>query len=316
MKKLSITIIVLFIAFTSALIAQDLNDAGMAYNEGAEMSKEGNMLEALASFKECASICEELGEEGVEWKQKAETQICNLYIKMGLDIYKAKKYDSAIVCFTESAKYADLIDNAETSAKVSNYLAAAYTGKGNSLLSKKKYEEAIVEYNKAIEHKASYTKAYYGLVLGYSKTGDASKMEESIAGVLTLTTDEKLITKTKTAASKYYLKATASALKDEDYQLASEMSNKCIEYNDTDPNAYYYLALSSNNIENYDAAQQAALHGLSIDQEDKSNLYFELARAYEAKGETEQACSTYEKVKTGPNTQAAIYQRTQVLKCN
>jgi len=315
MKKLSTIIIVFLITITSGLLAQNLNSAGKAYNEGIELGKEGKSLEALASYKECVGICDELGEEGADLKLKSETQICNLYMKMGLDIYKSKKYDSAISCFTESVKYAEIIDNPETVAKINNYFAATYTAKGNSLLSSKKYEKAIVEYNKALEYKSGYAKAYYGLVLGYSKTDDAVMMEESVNKVLELSKDEKLIGKAKNAASNYYLKASTAALKDENYRVASMMSNKCIEYNDTNPNAYYYLALSSNNTENYDAALQAGLKGLSLEQEDKSNLYFELGRTYEAKGDSEKACNAYKNVTTGPNTQAAVYQRTQVLKC-
>ncbi|MCK4570061.1 MAG: tetratricopeptide repeat protein [Bacteroidales bacterium] len=316
MKKLTIILTVLFVTISMGLTAQNLNSAGKAYNKGIELNKEGNTLEAIGSYQKCADICAKLGEIGEGLKINAETQICKLYMNMGTDIFKAKDYDSAIGCFTQSAKYAELINDASTTAKINNYFAVAYTGKGNTFFKTKKYKDAIENYKQAVEYNPEYTKAYYGLVLSYSKTDDSGMLEESVKKIFELSNDEQLLTKTKTIAAKYYLKMSGNAIRTENYNVASMMATKSIQYNDTETTAFYYLALARNSQENWEMAKKSALKGITFDQEDKSNLYFELGRAYEGLGDTEKACEAYSNVTGGPNKEGALYQRGQVLHCN
>jgi len=316
MKKLAIILTVFFVTITMGLTAQNLNSAGKAYNKGIEFSKEGNTSGAIESYQKCADICSELGEVGEGLKIKAETQICNIYMKMGVEKFKAKNYDSAIILFTESDKYAKLIDDPSTTAKLNSYFAASYTGSGNSLYKGKKYKAAVENYNKAIEYNPEYPKAWYGLVLGYSKLDESGMLEESVKKVQEYSPDEQLKTKAKLAAGKYFLKVCGEALQEENYSIATMMADRSIQYNNEDPTTFYYLALASNGQANWGNAQKAAMKAISFEQEDQSNYYFELGRAYEGQGDTEKACEAYSGVTEGPNTEAAKFQRNQVLHCN
>jgi len=316
MKKLAIILTVFFVTITMGLTAQNLNSAGKAYNKGIEFSKEGNTSGAIESYQKCADICSELGEVGEGLKIKAETQICNIYMKMGVEKFKAKNYDSAIILFTESDKYAKLIDDPSTTAKLNSYFAASYTGSGNSLYKGKKYKAAVENYNKAIEYNPEYPKAWYGLVLGYSKLDESGMLEESVKKVQEYSPDEQLKTKAKLAAGKYFLKVCGEALQEENYSIATMMADRSIQYNNEDPTVFYYLALASNGQANWANAQKAAMKAISFEQEDQSNYYFELGRAYEGQGDTEKACEAYSGVTEGPNTEAAKFQRNQVLHCN
>ena len=316
MKKLSIILTVFFVTITMGLTAQNLNSAGKAYNKGIELAQEGNTQGAIESYQKCADICSELGEVGEGLKVKAETQICNIYIKMGVEKFKVKNYDSAIILFTESDKYAQLIDDPSTTAKLNSYFAASYTGSGNALYKTKKYKKAVENYNKAIEYNPEYPKAWYGLVLGYSKLDESGMLEESVKKVEEYSSDEQLKTKAKLAAGKYFLKVCGDAIQEENYSIATMMADRSIQYNNEDPTAFYYLALASNAQANWVNAQKAAMKALTFEQEDQSNYYFELGRAYEGQGDTEKACEAYSNVTEGPNTEAANYQRHQVLHCN
>lgn len=317
MKKLNYLLAALFLSLvmTAEMSAQDLNAAGKALNKGIELSGEGDIEGAIASYTDCINIASELGEEGAELKTKASTQVASLYMKMGADLYKAKNFESAINAFANSARYADLAGNEELAGKARNYFAITYTGEGNTLLRTKKYEQAIESYKKALEHDPDFVKALYGLSLGYSKTDEGGKMEESVARIIEISDDEKTISKSKTIASKYFLKVCVDAIKEENYNVASMMATKSIEYDEKESSAYYYLALSNNANKNWQQAQQAALKGLGFEEKDKSNLYFELGRAYEGMGDATNACDSYAKVASGPNMEAAKYQREQVLKC-
>ena len=316
MKKLTIILTVFFVTITMGLTAQNLKVAEKAYNSGKELKAEGDFLEAIESFEKCAGICAELGEAGEGLKLYAETKICNIYMDMGVEKFKVKNYDSAIILFTESDKYAQLIDDPSTTAKINSYFAASYTGSGNALYKTKKYKKAVENYNKAIEYNPEYPKAWYGLVLGYSKLDESGMLEESVKNVMEYSTDDKLKNKAKIAAGKYFLKSCTNALEEEQYNIAIAMADRSISYNNTDPNTFYYLAVASNGNKNWGNAQKAAMKAISFEQEDQSNYYFELGRAYEGQGDTEKACEAYSNVTEGPNTEGANYQRHQVLHCN
>jgi len=316
MKKLTIILTVLFMAASSGLMAQNLNSAGKSYNKGIELSKEGDVLGAIKAYEKCASICAELGEVGEGLKMNAETQICNLYMNMGVEKFKAKDYDSALIHFTASDQYAKLIDDGSTTIKLNGYYAATYTGKGNELYKSTKFAKSIEQYNKALEYNPEYDNAHYGLVLAYSKMDDSGMLEESVKNVMAYSTDDNLKAKANIAASKYFLRSCGKALEEENYKIATMMANQSISYNQDDPAAFYYLALASNAQQDWGNAQKAALKAISFEEEDKANYYFELGRAYQGAGDTEKACEAFANVTKGPNKDGAQYQRSVVLKCN
>jgi tetratricopeptide (TPR) repeat protein len=315
MKNL-IIISILLITVTSGLMGQNLNSAGKAYNNAIELAQEGKIQKAIESYEKCADICAQLGEVGEGLKLQAETKICNLNLNTGIEKYKAKSYDSAIIMFTEAAKYAEIIDDAPTTTNINTYMAGALTGIGDGYYEKNKYKTAVENYNEALKYNSSFDKAYYGLTLCSIKIEDDGLLEESVNKVMEFGTDVILVNKAKLAAANYYLKLTEDAIRKDNYKIASSMASKTVLYNNADPAGYYYLALSLNEQENWSGAQRAAQVGTTIGQDDKSNIYFELGRAYAGLEDNEKACEAYGNVTDGQHKQAAIYQRTKVLKCN
>ena len=301
--------------FATGLLAQNLNSAGKAYNKGIELAAEGKTMEAIESYQKCAEICAELGEVGEGLKIKAETQVTNLYMNMGVEKLKAKKYDSAVFLLTETKVYADKLDDPATTDKLNNYFAAAYTGKGIELYKTKKYKKAADEYNKALEFNPEYGSAHYYLVLTYSKLDDSGMLEESVNNVMKYSTKEDQKTKANLAAGSYYLKSAHNAVKDEEYKIATAMAEKSLMYNPDNAQTFYLLALAYNEQENWANAVKAAEKSVSYEGEDKSSYYFELGRAYEGMEDKEKACEAYGKVTKGPNKDAAEYQRVNVLRC-
>ena len=128
--------------------------------------------------------------------------------------------------------------------------------------------------------------------------------------------DDKVVAKSKGVAAKYFLSLSNEAVQKENYKEAAMMATKSIGYDYENPVAYYVQALSYNNFSSYAEAIKAVEGGLKAAGGDDSNLYFELGRAYEGKGDTQKACEAYGKVTDGPNVDAAIYQRSTVLNCN
>jgi len=316
MKKLTIILALFFMTVTTGLMAQNLNAAGKSYNKGIELSQAGDVTGAIESYEKCAEICAELGEVGEGLKLNAEKQICNLYMNMGVEKFKVKNYDSAIILFTESDKYAKLIDDASTTTKLNNYFAASYTGQGNALYKKTKFSKSTESYKKALEFNPEYPNAHYGMLLAYSKLDDSGMVEESIAKIQEYSSDEKLKTKANIAGGKFFLKICAEAIQEEEFNIASMSANKSIQYYKEDPRAFYYLSMAYIGKQDWVNAQKAALKAISFEDKNIANYYFELGRAYEGAGENEKACEAYANVTDGPNKDVATYQRNTVLKCN
>lgn len=316
MKNLTIILTVIIMAFSGGLVAQDLNAAGEAYNDGIGFAKENQLMEAIESYQDCADICKELGEVGEGLKVKAETQISSIYLKLGIDAYKAKTFDTAISLFELSADYANIIGKPGSVAKANNYIAVCHAAGGNALIKEKKYADAIGKFKTSLEYNPQFFKAYYGMAICYSKTDSTEALESSVKKVIELGEEDKTVQKAENLAAKYFLKLSGNAIQKENYREASMMAKRSIEYNYLEPTAFYYQALSNNYMGNFDEAITAVQLGIKAKPEDESNLQFELGRAYEGKADNTKACEAYAKVVSGPNVDAAAYQRTTVLGCN
>ncbi len=315
MKKLTIVLTALFMVLSLAMSAQDLNDAGKAYNKGIELAKDNKTMEAIASYQKCADISSELGDLGEGLKIKAENQISALYMKLGIDAFKAKEHDTAVSLFKLSKEYADLNKDKDQSEKATDLIATTYYAKGNDLVKSKQYENAIPVYQQSLEYSPEYFKSYYGLAICYSKTEDTQALEAAVDNVIKFGGEDDVVEKARSIAATHFLNLSGKALQAGSNGEAAMMAKKCIQYDYMQSLAYYYQATAQNNLKNYDEAIAAATTGMKAEQDDKSNLYFELGRAYEGKGDAQMACESYSKVTSGPNVEAANYQRNQVLKC-
>ena len=316
MKFVKTTLAVVFTLMISWTFGQSLNDAGAAFNEGIKLTKEENTKGAIAAYENCIQICEQLGEEGNELKQKSQAQIVSIYTNLGTDSYKTKEPDQAIYYLTEAQKYAEASGNAEGVKKAKKYLGYAYTYKGNVAIKGEKYEDAIKSFNTSLEYSPKNHKTYYGLGLAYLKTDNEPEMKKAMDKVVELgAPEDKTVAKAKSAAGKYYLARGAKAIEKLQYEEASTLLNSSLEYITDNSDTYYYLAFAYNNTKSFDKALEIGQKGLAIAGDDAFNLQFELGRAYEGLGDTKQACSHYKNVTGGPNVEAAKYQRETVLGC-
>ena len=94
--------LILFVALPFSVMSQTLKEAVDAYNEGAALMKT-DPAGAIKAFEKCASISEQLGEEGTETKTNAEKQLPTLYYTVAMNTYKTKDYSGAIKGFDLAA---------------------------------------------------------------------------------------------------------------------------------------------------------------------------------------------------------------------
>jgi len=316
MKFSKIFALIVFAVITNLLNAQTLDEAGAAFNQGIQFTKELKYAEAAAAYEQTIKICTQIGDDAMELQIKAEQQLPGTYFNLAKGFFDAKNYTEAIPNFEKSAQYADQMGETKTADASRTYLAGIYTAQGNSDLKNEALDPAIEKYNKALVYKSSYYKAYYGLGLVYKKQENLPLMKEALDKVIAMAGDDsKSITSAKDAAASAYQKAGAVALQSSKYSAAVENLVISQEYDTTKASSYYYLALAYNGLSKWDDAIAAANKALELQTEDKSDIYFELGKSFEKKGETATSCENYKKVTAGNNVAAAKYQMETVLKC-
>lgn len=316
MKKLFIVLAAFMVTMLTTAYGQDLNQAGEAFNEGIAAQQSEDFPAAIAAYEKALSISNQLGDDGIDLAMKAEKQLSYCYFSNGKNLYQEKKFDEAIQNFTKSAEYSRKAADDKTEDAANTYIAGIKTAYGNSALKKEEYDKALGYYDEALKVKPDYMKAEYGKGLVYKKMDDLANMKASLDKVIAAGEEgDKDVENAKNAAYLAYRNAGAIALQSGSNDEAVKNLNVSLEYDNTDPRAYYYLSVAYNGLTQWDSAIGAATRGLELNPEDKSDTYFELGKAYEGKGDAASACGAYKNVTTGANVNAAKYQVEQVLKC-
>ena len=316
MKKLFLVFVVFIGGMLTVAQSQDLNQAGESFNEGIAAQQGEDFPTAIAAYEKALSISNQLGDDGADLAMKSEKQLSYCYFSNGKNLYQEKKFNEAIQNFTKSVEYSKKAGDDKTEDAAKTYIAGIKTAYGNSSLKKEEYDKALGYYDEALNVKPDYIKAEYGKGLVYKKTEDLANMKISLDKVIAAGEEgDKDVENARNAAYLAFRNAGALSLQSGSNDEAVKNLNISLEYDNTDPRAYYYLAVAYNGASQWDNAVSAASKGLELNPDDKSDTYFELGKAYEGKGDSESACGAYKNVSTGANVNAAKYQMEQVLKC-
>jgi len=316
MKRIKIVALIILTGLVSVSFAQTIDEAGAAFNQGIQFSKEAKYNEALAAYEQTIQICTKIGDDAMELQIKAEQQLPGTYFNVAKGLFDVKNYTEAIPNFEKSVQYADQMGETKTADASRTYLAGIYYSLGNTDYKNEALDAAIEKYNKSLSYKSSYYKSYYGLGLVYKKQENLPLMKEALDKVIAMAgEDTKTITNAKDAAGSAYQKAGAIALQSGKNSVAVENLVMSQEYDTTKASTYYYLAVAYNGLSKWDDAITSAGKALDLQTEDKSDIYFEIGKSYEKKGETATSCENYRKVIAGNNVAAAKYQMETVLKC-
>lgn len=316
MRSIKALFTIVFLSVSLFAFSQSINEAGSEYNNGLKAMKESNYETAINDFLSCIDICDQLGQEGEDLKSKAQTQLASAYLQHGLELYKGKKFNDALQTLKKSSELAKQIGKTKTEQTAKSYMSRVYYTSGLVQLKKPDPDKALEYFNKSIEYDPAYYKAYYGKGLAYKIKDDPEKMKEAFDKVFQYAGgDIKTISKAEDAAYKYFLSEGTKALQKGNYSKASEFLQESINYKKPDASIYYYLAIAYNGLSKWDKAIEAANNGINLNSDETSNLYFELGKAYEGKGDKTNACEAYKNVVKGPNQAAAQHKVSQELKC-
>lgn len=312
MKKILaiLTIATLSAAFVSA---QDMESATSLYNEGATALNAGDKETALGYFEEALAQAEIIGAEAEELAYNCKRNIPTLISAIGKELAAANELDSAIVVLKRAAEKANEYGQEDIAVEAESLIPQLYMQQGNILLNEKNYTEAMAKYQSVVDMNPNDANAYLRLGQAASRAGD-------IDAALAALTKASELGQGKAADKEIatlYLSLSNDALKAKDYQTALDNAKKSLEVM-PNPTAMQIAGTAALAIKNYDEAianfegfVAASPNARNIDQ-----IKYQLATAYEAKGDKVNACENYKAILANP--QFAEYAKHKVnveLKC-
>ncbi len=323
MKKILILAFAVTIISTfsgNSLFAQTKEETSNAFNAALELSKT-DMTGAIVKMQDVLKMCNTVGKDADSLKMKVAKVLPAWQFNVGNTFLKEKKYDLALNAFEKSLSFSETYADGNIKDKSQDLLVKLYTNKANMLLKAEKADSAILFLDKSLKYDPSYSKALFTKGQAYKKTGDNVKMQENMELAIasaSKTNDTTTIKAAKNTIATSLYSEGKTAFTKKAYADAVAKLNGALSFDYKNKELYYLLASSYNSLKNFDEAIAAATSGLAMEEqtnEKMARFYYELAKAYEGKKDTANACSNYKKSAFGTFKSSADYQMKTVLKC-
>jgi len=313
------TVAIFLAAGYGTLMAQTINEVVETYNMGAEAMNGGEIESAVSYFEETIALSEQVGVEAEEYKIKSESVLPGLHYKIAMDAFKSDNFQLAVEKMKETVEVAEVYNDTGIKEKAGRYIPQFYYAYGNEFYKAKDWDNAIENYEKSVEFDPEYINAYFRIALIYRNQGNDEKMIEYFNKVIEKgSSGNSTVEKAINVVKSHYLKNAQQAINSKDFNAAVTNLEAALEYGAED-DIYYYLAISYNGLEKWDKAIENALKAVEIStgsDSDKAGAYYEMGKAYAAKGENTSACEAYSSASAGKFEEAAKYQMEHILNCN
>lgn len=315
----------LLMGFSSAINAQDLNEAKRAIKKGDQEKRSENYEEAITAFDKCVQITSQLeGEEPevAELKTIAEKKVTKSHLDYANDLLKEEKHDMALKHYQKTLELSEKYGQEDYGNKAKRNIPKVYYAKGRNHASEKKYEEAIELFNKAIEGDPDYAWAYIRKAQAYRGLQQPDKMEEAVQKAVQIGEKNDQSSAVNTAnklAYRYFYNNGAKALKAKNYKDAIPQLEKANEYNGSST-LHHYLAISYGQVGDFEKGVEyekmvvEAKKGESSEEE-LAKYYYTMGTYYEQLGQKDNACDAYKNAVYGDYKENAEYKIKHTLKC-
>lgn len=317
--KLLTAAIIVFTTGFGGIWAQTVNEVVETYNMGAEAMNDGELESAITYFEETVALVDEVGPDAEEYRFKAESVLPGLHYRLAMDAFKADEYKNAVEKMKETVEVAETYNDEGIKQKAESYIPQFLYAHGNQFYKAKEWDKAIAKYKQTVELDPEYINAYFRLALIYRNMNDNEKMIEYFDQVIENgPSGNSTVEKAERVLKAHFLKNAQQAINTNDFAVAADNLNNALKYG-ADEDVYYYLALSYNGMEEWDKAIENALKAVEMSDgsdSEKARFYYELARAYTGKGNTDSACEAYANAAHGKFEEAAKYQIEHVLNCS
>lgn len=296
-----------------------MKEATETYNSGATVIND-DPAKALEYFEKCLAMCDEIGEDADELRLKAERPIANLFYKVAMDQYSEGKYEEALKNFEKAYDFALLIEDTSTEQKAQSRIPLVYLGLGNEKLKAGQFNDAIANYEKALELDKRNEKAFLYISNAYSKLGNMEKVLEYVDKAIEFdqTGPKKTAKSAQKLATALLLRHGQEAYKAKNWDEAISSFNKSLIYSPENKDVAYLIMDSYFKSGKEAEAIQASENALAWEtggEMAKARTYFLLGQIYQKMGDVENACDAFKKASFGEFKANADYQIEFVLKC-
>lgn len=292
MKKIILIAAAALLAAFSAS-AQEMKEATELAQSANAAWQNGELDNALESFKGALSIADKAGDEGLELSVQCMQGISGVLLSMSKNLINEKKYDEAIAKLNETVATAEGFGETEYANKAKKLIPDALNRKAGTLLKAQDFAGAVDALNQLIELNPKNGTAYLQLGAAYEKLGN---MDEAVAAYEQAAANGKEGDAAKRLSTAFLKKASA-ALKAGNNADAIANARKSNEYSEN-ANACKIAASASSKLGKINDAVEFYEKYLELNPNasDKSDILFTIAATYQKAGVKVKAIEYYSKL--------------------
>lgn len=306
MKKWILTAAALFAVcslFAQQSVTEVYNNAAKAYGEKEFAAAAEGFLKVIDE----GSVSDDPDAAQLVVNAKKNVPIC--YYMMGGMALKRQQYDQSLQNFTKSAEYAELYGDVNAQNKANEWVARIYQIEGGEAFNNKDYAAAAEVFAKGYAANPKNTEMAIWLATCYCELGEYDKGMRIFESVAAMTHPKYAddVQKAKELMALYTNNEVARLQAAGDYDGIIAMADRLLAENAESAlaqkirlQAYFGKKDYAKVIDLADAAASA-----QTDEEDRSDIYFTLGAAYNAREMKPQAIAALRKVVAGPNVNAA-----------
>lgn len=306
MKKWILTAAALFAVcslFAQQSVTEVYNNAAKAYGEKQFAAAAEGFLKVIDE----GSVSDDPDAAQLVVNAKKNVPVC--YYMMGGMALKRQQYDQSLQNFTKSAEYAELYGDVNAQNKANEWVARIYQIEGGEAFNNKDYAAAAEVFAKGYAANPKNTEMAIWLATCYCELGEYDKgmrIFESVAAMIHPKYADD-VQKARELMALYTNNEVARLQAAGDYDGIIAMADRLLAENAESAlaqkirlQAYFGKKDYAKVIDLADAAAAA-----QTDEEDRSDIYFTLGAAYNAREMKPQAIAALRKVVAGPNVNAA-----------
>jgi tetratricopeptide (TPR) repeat protein len=321
MKKIKsfLAVCLLTVLTFGTVAAQDMQSATDLFNAGGKALGESNYIAAIESFNKSLKMLETLtaedrGEEGDVMIKECKDIIPQIHLRYGKELATSGEIDNSIVQIKLAAETATKYNHPEVAEEATSLIPQLLLANASNLLNAGKLPESIAGFKKVLAVDPQNADAYV-------RMGVAESRLENEAGALAAFEKAMELGETDIAPKQIaviYLKRSAAAVRTKNWAQVFDNAKKSNGYNES-AQANKLVGLSAVQLKKFDDAIAAleSYYAADPNAQDKSGTLYNLAVAYEGKGNNAKACGYYKQLLNDATyKQIAEYKVKTQLKCN
>jgi tetratricopeptide (TPR) repeat protein len=292
-----------------------LNSAIELANSGNEAFEAGSPDLALEAFQQSMQMALNAGETGAAHVETCKTAICNIYMKMAKDAYRAKEWDKAVELFNKTKEVATEYGNADVATEAESLIGNTKANQLGTLAAEAKklkdYATAASYYKQMVEMDPA--NGAFALQLGdaYYRMKD---WDNAVAALESAMANGQEV-KAKGLLSNVYLSRCQEALKLKKNQEALDFAKKANEYKEN-ANAYKLGASAARVLNKVTECEEMYLKYLELkpNASDASDIKITLAETFRKAGNKAKAREYFQMLVNDPKYGTVAKQVLPTLK--